>query len=637
MTARTRTAGNPTSLAASPQNASRWRRTMLGALLWCLVFLTYVPSTFSGFIWDDDDYVTENPTLRSVDGLRRIWLDPEATPQYYPFVFTTFWVEHHLWGLNPAGYHLTNAALHATNALLAWMVLRRLSLPGAWLAGALFGLHPVHVESVSWVTERKNVLSACFFLLAMRLFLGSLSAPAAGVEPDVRRFRWKSYSLGVAFFIAALLSKSVTCTLPAVLLFLQWWRLGRLKLRDTAPLVPLFLIGVVFALNTARLERTHVGATGPGFDWTACERFLIAGRALWFYAAKLIWPLDLSFVYPRWEIRTDSWWAWLAAIAAICVPAAIAWRHRRASGPLVAVLCFAAILLPALGFVNIYPMRYTFVADHYQYLASLALLALVAAWWMQASAVDAGGKRWALRKLPLDVRRWIAAAILLASALLTLQRQSVFHDSRSLWSDTLRKNPTSMIANIQMGRLAAREGDLAAAEQYFRDGIGWRTDDRETHEFQTNLANAISRTGRLDEAAAEFDKALDLKPDYLEALNGLANVRARQGRLPAAIELYHKALATSPNNAIVRTNLGNALAETGHLAEAEREYEVASQLEPESVLARLALARVLAREGSFAKAEAECLEVLQLQPNLSPARQLLVSIRRDREQHHGVP
>jgi tetratricopeptide (TPR) repeat protein len=616
-------------LTAALTAVSSQRIVWRGCLLFCLVFVTYLPSLSSTFIWDDDDYVTENQTLRSLAGLRQIWFEPEATPQYYPLVFTTFWVERRLWGLNPVGYHLMNALLHAANAVGVWLVLRRLGIPGAWFAGALFGLHPVHVESVAWVTERKNLLSASLYLLAMWQFLGWVEgSPAAECSSRGRTAR--SYALGLCFFVGALLSKSVTCSLPAVLLLLRWWKVGRLRLRDVAQIVPLFAVGAILAFNTAWLEQAHVGAFGAAFSWTLAERFLIAGRALWSYAIALVWPIDLCFIYTRWTVQSAAWWAWAIALGAAMVPLALAFRHRRVSGPLVAALYFGGTLLPALGFFNIFPMRYTFVADHYQYLASVGLLALVAAWWLQPGAQATWS--WSSlspTNLGIDIRRAIGAAALLALACLAWQRQTVFHDSTALWSQTLARNPTSMIANIQMGRLASKRKDYAAAEGYFREGLRFRTDDLETHEFETNLAHALSAQGRLDEAAGAFHEALARKPDYPEALNGLANVFSRQHKYAAAIELYHKSLAGQPANAIIRTNLANALAASGSSRAAEREYRTVLDSDPTAVSARLGLVLVLARAGKLQQAESECLEILQQQPNHAAAKRLLARIRLD--------
>ena len=356
-----------------------WRSPWAGmSLVLVLMITAYAPALRGGYIWDDDDYVTRNETLLSADGLWRIWSDPSATPQYYPLVHTSFWIEQHLWGLNPAAYHWTNVLLHALNAVLAWLVLRRLSVPGAWLAAAIFALHPVHVESVAWITERKNVLSGAFGLGALL----RLAAVCRGSEGIARRARRKSmyYAIALLLFVGALLSKTVVCTLPAVMVLLIWWKRGRVKWTDLWPLVPMFVLGIGLGLVTAWLEKHHAGATGADWQLSWLQRCLIAGRAPWFYAGKLLWPQTLVFIYPRWEVTPPRAWQY-AFPAAFLIAIATLWalRGRIGRGPLVAVLCFAGTLFPALGFFDIYPMRYSFVADHFQYLASIALLALAAA------------------------------------------------------------------------------------------------------------------------------------------------------------------------------------------------------------------------------------------------------------------
>jgi Flp pilus assembly protein TadD len=483
------------------------------------------------------------------------------------------------------------------------------------------------------VTERKNVLSALFYLLALRTLIDVQAAPLGNVPKEDARRYWLRYALGFACFVAALLCKSVTCSMPAVLLLLTWWKAGLPKLRETWPLITLFLVGAVFAWNTNWLERNHVGAAGSTFAWTAAERLLIAGRAVWFYALELVWPVNLSFMYARWQVRTDSWWQWLVALSAFAIPAVIGACYRRMTGPLIALLYFGGTLFPALGFFNVFPMRYSFVADHFQYLASLGILALIAAWWMHPRTPADPKNQWA-RRLPtvsMNSRVAVAGVALLALAIVTWQRQSAFCDSNALWSDVIQKNPTSMAANIQLGRLASRKREFAVAERYFRDGLRYRTDDLETHEFETNLAHALSGQGRVEEAAVEFREALARKPDYPEALNGLANVEAQQGRFSSAVELFHRALATQPGNPIIHANLGNALAASGLLAEGEKEYRLSLELDPSATKPRLDLSKALARQGRFREAEEECLKVLQLDSRLVAANRLLVRIRRDRQ------
>lgn len=346
----------------------------LNLLLWSgiLVVLTciaYIPAMRAGFIWDDDNYVTQNRMLRSTAGLWSIWTDPRSTPQYYPLVHTTYWCEFQAWGLWPPGYHLVNILLHASNAVLIWLILRKLEVPAPWMAAAVFALHPVHVESVAWITERKNVLSGFFSLAATIAFLQF--AESSYDRRSCNSQRWGYYVLTLVLFVAALLSKTVAVTLPAALLLITCWRKGRISVENLLHLLPMFGIAVPFALLTIWLERYHVGATGADWQLTLIERGLIAGRAFWFYAGKLIWPHPLIFIYPRWQISGSMWWQHLYPLSAVGVIILLAVRRKQiGSGPLVAVLLFAGILFPALGFFNTFPMRYSFVADHFQYIAS---------------------------------------------------------------------------------------------------------------------------------------------------------------------------------------------------------------------------------------------------------------------------
>lgn len=358
---------------ANPSLHSAWTKVWLpGLLLAVSVFIAYQPVLRGGFIWDDDDYVTNNWTLHDFNGLKHIWFDTQATPQYYPLVHTTFWLEYHAWKLNPVGYHVVNVLLHALGSILLWRVLKRLELPGAWLAAAVFALHPVNVESVAWITERKNVLSAVFFFAAAWAYLRF-----AG-ESEGKKRRWSWWLAALCLFVCALLSKTVACSLPAVLLLVRWWKKKRLQAGDVLPMVPFFIAGLWLGLQTARLEEHHVGASGAEWSFSLGERCLIAGRALWFYAGKLVWPVKLTFVYPRWQMDAGIWWQWLFPAAALAIVATL-WfaRKRIGRGPLVAVLVFAGALFPALGFVNVYPMRFSFVADHFQYLASIGIIVLV--------------------------------------------------------------------------------------------------------------------------------------------------------------------------------------------------------------------------------------------------------------------
>src|ERR1700704_5564538 len=376
---------------------------ILGALLVALIIMAYQQVWHAGFIWDDDAYVTRNPTLRDLHGLWRIWFDVTSTPQYYPLVHTSFWLEYHLWGLNPFGFHLTNVLLHAIGAVLLWRILVRLQLPGAWLAAAIFAVHPVEVESVAWITERKNVLSAVFYFAAALAYLRFVSK-----RDDQNPNRASPYFISLVLFICALLSKTVACSLPAALLLVRWWRKGRLSWRDAFPLVPFFVIGASMGLLTAWLEQHHVLAEGAQWSYTFLERCLIAGRGICFYAAKFFWPHKLAFIYPRWNIDAHSIGQWIFPIAVIVI-VVVLWcaRRRLGRGTLVAFLIFIGTLFPALGFFNVYPFRYSFVADHFQYLASIGLIALAGV---------------GLNRLP----RFVGVITILALAVLTWRQVGIY-------------------------------------------------------------------------------------------------------------------------------------------------------------------------------------------------------------------
>ncbi|HEX4200518.1 MAG TPA: hypothetical protein VHY59_03295, partial [Chthoniobacterales bacterium] len=354
---------------AIPEATPWWRQDWVFALLLLiLAAIAYLPALNGSPIWDDDAHITR-PELRSWDGLAKIWTQPGSTQQYYPFVHTVFWLEHKLWGDAPLGYHLVNLLLHCISALLLLKILRRLEVPGGWLAAAIFVLHPVQVESVAWISELKNALSGVFYLSSGLVYL----------EFDRTR-KLGPYLTAVALFLLGLLSKTVIATLPAALLVIFWWKRGRLSFRrDALPLIPFFILGITAASFTAWVERTLIGAEGSAYNFSFVERVLIAGRVIWFYIGKLFWPLDLIFIYPRWEISQSIWWQYLFPVTVALTLAILVWVSRWRRAPLAGMLFFIGTLVPVLGFLNVYPFRYSLVADHFQYLALLGIVVPVSA------------------------------------------------------------------------------------------------------------------------------------------------------------------------------------------------------------------------------------------------------------------
>jgi tetratricopeptide (TPR) repeat protein len=567
----------------------------------------YWPALRGGFIWDDNAHIT-TAAMRSFRGLWRIWFDLGATQQYYPLLHSAFWIEHRFWGDAVLGYHLVNVSLHATAAFLVVLIVRRLALPGAWLAGLVFALHPVCVESVAWISEQKSTLSAVFYLAAALVYL----------RFDESRRR-SHYVWAIALFLCAVLSKTVTATLPAALLVILWWKRGRLDLRrDVRPLLPWLALGITAGLFTAWVERTYIGARGAEFAITPVERFLIAGRVVWFYAAKLFWPANLIFTYPRWHIDPAAWWQWLFPLATLGVAIGL-WRlaraiHRR--GALAAFLFFAGTLFPALGFVNVYPFRFSWVADHFQYLACLGLI-VPASWALSV---------WAGRIAPSKaVAVAVPTVVVLILAVLTWRQAHMYGDTETLYRETLARNPASWMAHNNLGAaLAKMEGRIPEAVAEYQAALRIKPDYAEPH---NNLATILSRQpGRMPEAIAEVQEALRIKPDYPEALVNLGSFLSTiPGRLPEAVAAYQAALRIKPDHAEAHNDLGLALAEMpGRLPDAIKELEAAVRLEPDNAQMHDNLASALVRmPGRLPDAIAEVRTALEITPDDPQAHDFL--------------
>ena len=505
------------------------RKVVAGAILIAAaVLIFYNPVLKAGFleIWDDGEYVVRNPVLESVEGLRRIWLDPGATPQYYPMVHTTFWIEHSLWDLNPKYYHATNIFLHALNALLLWLLLAMLGVRGSWMAAAIFAVHPIHVESVAWITERKNTLSAFFYLSAFLSFasfyrLDSDEKKDRGERPPASH---RLYALGFVFFCLALLSKTVTATLPAALLVVLWWKRGVLSRKDIVYTLPLFLIGGVMGLVTSFLEKTHVGAGGADFDFSFLERLLIAGRALWFYIAKILWPVPLTFFYPRWQINTSEWWQYLYPAAFILIGAFLWWKRGQIGrGPLAAYFFYLFTLAPALGFVNYYPMRYSFVADHFVYLASIGIFAALAALYWKGVLLLFNGKLWKLGgKKPKILGFLPVCGVLVFLGTLTWNQGGYYRSQESITRQNIEVNPESWIGQGTLGLILLRQGKLDEALIHTRRAVELEPGDPE---MRNNYGVALQRKGYYEEALKQYQESLRIEPRYENARQSLRFLR----------------------------------------------------------------------------------------------------------------
>jgi tetratricopeptide (TPR) repeat protein len=503
-----------------------------GLLLLVAVLVAYWPAMHGTIVWDDEQHITKT-ALRSLDGLWRIWFDAHSTQQYYPLLHSAFWLEAQLFGDDTFGYHVVSVLLHVANAGLIVVLVRRLKIPGAWLAGFLFALHPVHVESVAWISELKNTLSLVFYLGAAIIYQGF----------DEQRSK-RDYWFAFVLFACALMTKTVTATLPAALLVLSWWKRGRIEWkRDVVPLLSWFVIAAASGLFTAWVERTIIGAEGAEFDLDLVQRLLLAGRVIGFYLWKLVWPAELIFTYPHWTVNATSWSQWAVALVPLLMAVILYVVRGWSRSPLAALLIFSGSLFPVLGFVNVYPFRYSYVADHFQYLASIAILVFGAA----------ALTLWTDRQSDLRVRNALRAVAVAVVALLAAKTWQQAHDYRSaetLYRATLNRNPESWKEQNNLGRLLAR-----------------------------------SET-RMPEAIPHFEAALRLKPDHLMANYSLGVALYVTGRRAEAVPRFRRVIAlsgTKPSLMVTNSHLllGEVLLDTpGSIVEAIHELEIAVRLRP---------------------------------------------------------
>ncbi|MCE9547826.1 MAG: tetratricopeptide repeat protein [Planctomycetia bacterium] len=586
------TASDRTILAARTGEQSSLRWWLGTGILMAAIVVAYWPALRGGFVWDDAAHVTR-PDLRSWHGLYRIWFKLGATQQYYPLTHSTFWLEHRLWGDSTTGYHFVNLSLHLVAAVLFGLILRRLAIPGAFLAMAIFALHPVHVESVAWITELKNVLSAVFYLGAALAYLNF----------DERRSKLQ-YGLALGLFVLALLSKTVTATLPAALLVVFWWQRGRLSWRrDVLPLVPLLLLGLAAGRLTVWVERTYIGTLGIEYDFSFVQRCLIAGRAIWFYLSELVWPANLIFIYPRWNIRETAWWQYLYPLGVLVLLDGLWLLRRRSRAPLAAMLLFCGTLFPALGFFSQYSYRYSFVADHFQYLANLGLIALFSA------GVAGLAARWPRHSsLMLFAAGFVIAGVL---ATLTWRQCRQYADVVTLYRETIARNPGCWLAKNNLGLILLEDGPSKEALVLLQEAVELNPKWAEAH---NNLGNALQALGRYPEAVVHYREALQLKQNYAEAHNNLGGALQAAGDPEAAVREYHQALQIRPNYAEAHKDLSNALIMLGRSREAVMHCEEALRIKPQFAEAHNNLANALNSLGRPQEAVAHCQEALRLKP-----------------------
>jgi len=533
-------------------------------ILGALVIASYLPVLWGEFVWDDF-LLTKLRAVSSWKGIWQLWFDPAAAylqrdaveGHYWPLLYTTFWLEHKLWGFHPLGYHVLNLLLHFVNTALLWRLLLRLGVPGAFFAAAVFAVHPLHTESVAWVISRKDLLSALFYLTALLMWLRFIEAP-----------RPRRYAAALLLFGAALLCKSIAITLPAALLILQWWREGRITPRDFMRVAPFFLVALAIGGFDIWFYKSR---TALSFDYSVYERVLIASRALWFYLEKLLWPADLAVIYPRWEIDAADPVGWVYVVAAAAVALAL-WTMRRriGRGPFACAVFFAVTLSPTLGFVDYSYMGHSFVADRYQYLAGTGMIVLFAA----AAALG-------VRRLSPEgdrTAKGIALALLALLGVATWNQTGVYRNEVSLFKHVISLNPDAWAAHQNLGMALLRLTEFEEAESHLRRSL--EIFPLNPKAFR-NLGEALKGQERYEESLEWYRVAASLEPD--EPLNhlGIGTVLLAMERYPESVSSMKRALELQPDFLIVpkiHSFMAQGFRKMGRHGEADRRFDLAVKL-----------------------------------------------------------
>jgi protein O-mannosyl-transferase len=558
------------------------------------VFLAYQPAWHGGFLWDDDTHLLNNPVLKA-GGLLRTWI-PGTFVNYWPVTSTVYWIEYQFWGFNPLGFHLVSIALHALAALLVWRVLAELRMPGALFAAAVFALHPVNVESVAWITQLKNTLSLPLAVLSTLFYL--LYKRKEGL--------WR-LAASLALFVLSALAKGLTLTLPVVLLASDWWQQGRVGRRDLLRVFPYvivatFMVGVEVAMQ--HIAAAHHVVRVDSF----ASRAATAGCAVWFYFWKVVWPANLVFIYPRWGINERDVLSYVPGVLLVLI-AALAWWRRRSWGRPVTmfIVCYVGLLLPVLGFVDIYFMRYSLVADHWQYAAMIVPCAAL------AGAIATSGRRWPWLRSGGYV---FSVGVLIVLTAMTFRQSRMYSDIDNLYRTTLDRNPDCWLAHSNLGNVLFGRGQIDAALAHYQKALAIKPDYPEAH---YNLGLLLESRGEGDAALAQYKRALEIKPDYAAAHNNLGILLESRGDIGAALVHYRRALEIDPDNAGAHNNLGNTLFARGQADAAIVEYERALQIKPDYAECHNNLGAALAGRGQADAARAHFEKAVELKPDYAEA------------------
>ncbi|MFI5087834.1 MAG: tetratricopeptide repeat protein [Terriglobales bacterium] len=573
-----RKTSHPKSTVSRPWWNHAW---LQAAALIAMAMVVYLPALRGGFIWDDRMYLTQGALMRRP--LWKLWVAPDAI-DYLPLTYTLYWLQWRIWHDSAVAFHLVNVLLHGGAAVMLWRVLRRLQVRGAWMAAAIFAVHPVGAESVAWIAEEKNTLSLLLAALALLLYLDSDARP-------------RRYWMTVVTFALALFAKPAVIMLPVVMLLLAWWKRGAIARTEYLRTAPFFALSAIFAPVTIWYQKRSIGTEHIPLGGFA-ERLAQVTKAAWFYVYKLLLPRDLMFFYPNWKHSGLDAFTVAGMVALIAVAAGL-WRMRApwGRGPLVALACFWALLLPVLGMFDMAWMQFAPVADHYQYPAMIAAIALVVSAAMHLTharptpAEKMGHPKHA--RLAKLAQPTLAAAVIVVLGALTFMQARHYRDEDTLWRATLDRNPQAWAAWAGLGLTASERGDAAAAIADLKRAAELNPHYSAVH---NNLGAEYQKNGDVERAIAEYDAAVRINPRLAAAQYNLGVLLMRQKRASQAESHLARAVELMPNSSAAEVKLGSALLEQGKLETAEQHLARAARLDPASFEAHAYLAECLRKQ-----------------------------------------
>ena len=581
----------PAAIPASPDG----KMVLKAAIIVLAGLVIYWPALQGDWLWDDNVLVTGNSDLRSVQGLGNIWFSTPVT-DYWPLTWTLLWVEWHIWGNNPVGYHVCSLALHLLSGFLIWRLFNRLGLRLGWLGGLLFVIHPLAVESVAWVAEIKNTLSLPFYLLSLNAWLDGEEEKPGG------------YGRSVLYYLAAMLAKTSTVMLPAVILLYCWWKRGRISGQEFKRMIPYGAIALVLGLVTLYFQ-DHGHGNNPVELGGIGTRLVRAGTALFFYFGKFILPVQLLPIYPRWTFDPPVFFQ-ILTIPLLAILLLGFWIERRGRGrhALFGSGFFLLNLLPVLGFVKMQYLNVTWVADHFVYLPMIGLIGLFVAGCGQL-----------LEWIPATLKIYVMGALVLAFTWLARESNGyagLFIGQEPLFTYTLRYNSQAWLAHYNLGFTLMQSGRVPEAVDQFEQAVKIKPGA----DARNNLGIALVHAGRIPEALEQYAQAVKIKPDFAEAHYNLGIALMDAGRVPDAMEQYKETVKLKPDFANAYNNLGMALMQTGRVAEAVAQYEMALKANPDDAEAHNNLGVALRQSGRLDDAIGQFEAALRIKPDFSTAR-----------------